>query len=72
MNPAGRVRCLAGTDFSEPEIDRFVMAITSFEARVRHTTPIRLLVAAELIGWENSDAHEQYTSACRYRRCDRD
>jgi hypothetical protein len=23
---------LAGADFSEPEIDRFVMAITSFEA----------------------------------------
>ena len=28
--------------FSEPQIDRFVMAITSFEARVRHTTPRRL------------------------------
>jgi hypothetical protein len=28
----------AGTDFSEPEIDHFVMAITSFEARVRHST----------------------------------
>jgi len=27
---------------------------------------------SELIGWENSDAHEQYTSVCRYRRfaCD--
>jgi hypothetical protein len=25
--------------FSEPEIERFVMAITSFEARVRHTIP---------------------------------
>jgi hypothetical protein len=27
---------LAGTDFSEPEIDRFVMAIAAGEAMVRH------------------------------------
>ena len=27
--------------FSEPEIDHFVMAITSAEATVGHTTPIR-------------------------------
>jgi hypothetical protein len=27
---------MAGTDFSEPEIDRFVMAITAAEAIVRH------------------------------------
>ena len=33
---------LAGTDFSEPEIDRFVMAVTAAEAIVRHTTPVRL------------------------------
>jgi hypothetical protein len=46
MNPAGRLRCnimsiAKGYDrvsqpLSEPEIDHFVMAITSFEARVRH------------------------------------
>jgi len=30
---------LAGTDFSEPEIDRSVMAITAAEAIVRHTAP---------------------------------
>ena len=29
----------AGTDFSEPEIDCSVMAITAAEAMVRHTTP---------------------------------
>jgi hypothetical protein len=29
---------VAGTDFSEPEIDRFVMAITTAEAIIRHTT----------------------------------
>jgi hypothetical protein len=32
-------RSSAGTDFSEPEIDRFVMAITAAEAIVRHTAP---------------------------------
>jgi hypothetical protein len=30
---------LAGTDFSAPEIDRFVMAITSAEAMIRHNPP---------------------------------
>jgi hypothetical protein len=49
MSPAGKVRCnimpiargysRVSQPFSEPEIDHFVMAITSFEARVRHTTP---------------------------------
>ena len=29
----------AGTDFSKPEIDRFVMAITAAEAKVRHIGP---------------------------------
>jgi hypothetical protein len=63
--------------FSEPEIDHFVMAITAAEAIVRHTTPIRRLVAVELIGWESSDAHEHDThehdtSVCRCRRFDRD
>jgi hypothetical protein len=28
----------AGTDFSEPQIDHFVMAITAAEAMVRHIT----------------------------------
>ena len=49
MNPAGRVRfniipiargySRASQPFSEAEIDHFVMAITSFEAKVRHTAP---------------------------------
>jgi len=33
---------LAGSDFSEPEIDRFVTAVTAAEAIVRHITAIRL------------------------------
>jgi len=33
----------AGTDFSKPGIDRFVMAITAAEAKVRHIGPIRRL-----------------------------
>jgi ABC-type Zn2+ transport system substrate-binding protein/surface adhesin len=37
-----RTRRQAGCFFSEPQIDHFVMAITSFEAGVRHTIPIRL------------------------------
>jgi hypothetical protein len=32
-------RVQAAAFFSELQIDHFVMAITSFEARVRHTTP---------------------------------
>jgi hypothetical protein len=49
MNPAGKGRCnimpiakdysRVSQPCSEPEIDHFVMAITSFEAKVRHTTP---------------------------------
>ena len=65
---------MAGTDFSEPEIDRFVMAITAGEAMVRHIACVRRLellhVAAELIGWENSDAQNHLV--CRCPRFDRD
>jgi hypothetical protein len=49
MNPAGRVRYnimpiakdynRVSQPFSEPEIDHFVMAITSFEARVAYRYP---------------------------------
>src|SRR5262249_898684 len=50
------------------------MAITSFEARVRHTTPHQTVelphVAAELIERENSDA--QCQPVCLYPRLDRD
>src|SRR5262245_4481130 len=35
----GLVKQAQAAAFFEPEIDHFVMAITSFEARVRHTTP---------------------------------
>jgi hypothetical protein len=65
--------CRAGTDFSEPEIDRFVMAITAGEAMVRLACVRRLElphVAAELIGWENSDAQNHLV--CRCPRFDRD
>ena len=67
----------AGTDFSEPEIDHFVMAITAAEAIVRqYRSPSDGLsyrvFAAELIGWENSDAHEYDTSVCRCRHFDGD
>src|SRR6516162_1514248 len=64
---------LAGTDFFEPEIDHFVMAITSFETRVRHITrhqTAELSLCGLLIERENSDA--QCHPVCLHPHLDRD
>ena len=56
----------AGTDFSEPQIDHFVIAITRAKAIVRYTPPHNMSACAVELNsyeWENSDAQDRFV--CR-------